>query len=94
MLVCKLCDKAYIGQTQDARKWWSNHKSQIRWASRTCNIATHCSNIHPVEMVGENKLMETSEINKLQQFYILERAEDANPVTLSRIEEKWRKNLW
>ena len=37
--------------------------------------------------------METSEIKKLLQFSILERAEDENPVTLSRIEEKWRNNL-
>ena len=44
-------------------------------------------------MVGENKLMETSEIKKLLQFSILERAEDENPVTLSIIEEKWRNNL-
>ena len=49
--------------------------------------------MHPVEMVGDKKLMETSEIKKLLQFSILERAEDENPVTLSIIEEKWRNNL-
>ena len=44
-------------------------------------------------MVGEGKLMETSNIKSLLQFTVLEKAEDEDPVTLSRIEERWRNNL-
>ena len=93
MVVCKLCDKAYIGQTQDPRQRWSSHKSHIRSASPTCNMATHCSNIHTVEMVGEKKLMDTDEVKSFLQFSVLEKAEDNDPVTLCRIEERWRNNL-
>ena len=93
MIVCKLCQKAYIGQTQDPRQRWSSHKSHIRLASPTCNMATHCSNLHPLKMVGETKLKETDAIRSFLQFTILERAEDESPVTLTRLEEKWRNNL-
>ena len=93
MIVCKLCQKAYIGQTQDARQRWSSHKSHIRLATHTCNMATHWSNLHPLEMVGENKLKDTDSIRSLLQFTILERAVDESPVTLTRLEEKWRNNL-
>jgi hypothetical protein len=56
-------------------------------------MATHCSNLHPLEMVGENKLKDTDSIRSLLQFTILERAADESPVTLTRLEEKWRNNL-
>ena len=93
MIVCKLCQNAYIGQTQDPRQRWSSHKSHIRLASPTCNMATHCSNLHPLEMVGETKLKDTDAIRSFLQFTILERAVDESPVTLTRLEEKWRNNL-
>lgn len=93
LIVCKLCDKAYVGQTQDPRQRWSSHKSHIRLAIASCNMATHCSTMHSVEMVGADKLLETDTIRSMLQYTVLEKAEDESPVTLSRLEEKWRNNM-
>ena len=37
--------------------------------------------------------METAEVKSLLLFSVLEKAEDDDPVTLCRIEERWRNNL-
>ena len=46
-----------------------------------------------MEMVGWKKLMESYSTRNFLQFTILERAVDESPVTLTRLEEKWRNNL-
>ena len=53
----------------------------------TCNIAIYCSNLHPMEMAGEKKLIESDYTRNLLQFTILVRAVDDSLVTHSRLEE-------
>ena len=68
--------------------------SNIKLATSTCNIAIYCSNLHPMEMAGEKKLIESDYTRNLLQFIILVRAVDDSLVTHSRLEEIWRNHLW
>ena len=90
---CTLCDKLYVGQTDNPKARWSNHKSHVRCARETCNFATHCIRQHSDLMVGEGKLMQTSIIKENIQFTILDKALDCTEQTLCRLEERWRNKL-
>ena len=84
LIVCKVCDKAYVGQTQDPRQRWSSHKSQIRLSCPTCNLAKHCSTQYSEDMVGGNKLMDSATIKDQLQYTLLEYAEDRKPLYVKK----------
>ena len=75
------------------KKRWSTHKSHIRCAQQTCNLATHCIIEHSDLMVGDDKLRNTEDVKQILEFTILDRALDGTEETFVRLEEKWRNKL-
>ena len=88
------CGLQYVGKTGQPRPRWANHKSHVRNSHRTCNLASHCMNIHKDTMVGTNKLMATQDIHASLQFTILQSVGSAGSYEdLEELEEQWRNRL-
>ena len=88
------CGFQYVGKTGEPRPRWANHKSHVRNSHRTCNLASHCMNIHKDTMVGTNKLMATQDIHASLQFTILQSVGSAGShEDLEELEEQWRNRL-
>ena len=88
------CGLQYVGKTADPKARWSNHKSHARKGKKTCNLATHCINIHTDQMLGDTKLRDSAVVNSLLKFTILQSiGVDGTETELESVEEDWRNKL-
>lgn len=93
MVTC-FCGKHYVGRTRNPRQRWACHKSHIRTAVKTCNIATHCIDFHKDLTVGSMKLRSVKEIKDVLKFTILDTVgESGTEEELKAMEDRWRNNL-
>ena len=92
LMVC-FCGKHYVGKTTKPKDRWRNHKSHIRCEQKTCNMATHCIEMHR-EMVGATKLTGTDEVKSKIKFTLLQSVGlSAGDEELKKLENKWRDKL-
>ena len=92
LVVCP-CEKYYVGRTEDPRARWRNHKSHVRAAYTSCNLASHCVTNHK-ELVGVNMLYDLDEVRSALKFTLLESlGENADLNELKRKEDTWRTRL-
>ena len=80
------CGLQYVGRTSDPVPRWRNHKSHIRCARKTCNLASHCILQHK-----DMALDTTANIQHSLKFTILESS--SSPEILVELEESWRNRL-
>ena len=92
LIICP-CEKYYVGRTEDPRARWRNHKSHVRTAYTSCNLATHCVNNHK-ELVGADTLYDLGEVRSAFKFTLLESlGENADLNELKKKEDTWRTRL-
>ena len=93
MIVC-VCGLHYVGRTSNPRNRWSCHKSHMRMKEFTCNIASHCINVHPEKVVGADKLNTVEDVQNQLTFTLLETVGRlGTPDELKRLEGVWRDKL-
>ena len=92
LVICS-CGKYYVGRTEHPRSRWANHKSHVRTAYTSCNLAAHCAKNHR-ELVGVHSLYDLTEVKSALRFTLLESlGQNADLNELKKKEDMWRTRL-
>ena len=92
LVICS-CGKYYVGRTEHPRSRWANHKSHVRTAYTSCNLAAHCAKNHR-ELVGVHSLYDLTEVRSALRFTMLESlGQNADLNELKKKEDMWRTRL-